>query len=171
MKDMKAQAAKMRAAKIAKYGSNVSPGAVVGSKPSDMDGDEGSMMPMRASGGAVDGEAAKSRMDRPARASGGQVNGKSKGKGGKTVVNVVIAPHDGEKSAPMPVPMPMAGPPMPPPAPPKPPMMAPPGAPPMAGGPPMMHAKVGRVAARASGGRMTAGAGSGEGRLEKIDKK
>jgi len=83
-----------------------------------------------------DGKSAKARGDKAVRrAKGGHV--KHKG-GGKTSVNVIVAPGGqhppmaGLGAPPVGGPPPMAA------MPPKPPMMPPPGAPPMAGGPPGM---------------------------------
>lgn len=101
--------------------SNKETGAVTGSKPA------------RASGGAVEGGAVKSRADRPGRARGGRAPKKAKG----VNVNVIVAPQQPpvDKGPMLPPPdLAAAGPPPPmPPMPPKP--MMPPG--PMAGGPPM----------------------------------
>ena len=118
---------------------------------------------------------------REARAMGGKTK---RGKG-KTNINIVIAagkPADGADmmgaaapmggptrppgGMPVPVPPPQGAPPMPPAAMPMP--MPMPQAP--AGGPPMPRKSGGRLTAKASSYKdMTAGAGSGEGRLQKTD--
>lgn len=107
------------------------------------------------------------------RAMGGRIGGDDggsmpKGKKGSTTVNIVIA-GQGAGGASPPPPMSVPPPPGPPPA--MPPQMPPPGVggPPMAppGAPPMMRKRGGRVDASVS---MDAGAGGGEGRLEKMKK-
>jgi hypothetical protein len=132
-------------------------------------------------GGAVHGERAKMRMDRPGRAHGGKVKG-----AGKTQINIIMGDKglgQGQQAQPMPVPVPVpAG--GPPPMPPRP--MAPPMVPPGAGPPPpgMMPPGAGAgmppgmPLGRKRGGRVNEmggddrvvdkpGSGSGEGRLAK----
>mgnify|MGYP001604789523 CR=1 FL=1 len=129
-----------------------------------------------ADGGSAMGDAPMSRPDRSARGS------KGKGKA-HTNINVIMAPGGGQQQPPqrVPVPVPMppgagAGgpPPMPPPRPPMgpppgamPPGLAggmPPGGPPGGGMPPGMPMR--KVGGRAPMAHLTAGKGSGVGRLE-----
>lgn len=147
-------------------------------------------------GGAVQGEGAKPRLDRPGRKSGGMCETgtgerTARAKGGrvkgKTNINIIIGGDKGQQSAqPVPVPVPVpagaGAPQMPPPRPPMPvmpmggaPMGA--GAPPMGGAPmppqvppQMMGRKRGGRVERADGGMVKEkfGARSGEGRLEKL---
>lgn len=119
------------------------------------------------SGGSVDGEPSKQRLDRAKHAKGGAA--KEKG----NHVNVIVA---GGGPKPMPIPMPVGGGPgMPPPgagmgAPPAPPMAPRPPMGPMAGGMPPGAMGAGSPMMRKAGGRvdMDAGSGSALGRLEKM---
>lgn len=124
-------------------------------------------------GGAVHGERAKMRMDRPGHARGGKV------KGGKTQINIIMGDKGQQQPQAVPVPMPAPPPPGPPIMPPQrppmpPPGMMPPGAmPPGAGVPPPMMGRKrgGRVDPMGGSDNDTPldkpGSGSGEGRLAK----
>lgn len=124
-------------------------------------------------GGCADGSPAAARLDRPGRARGGKMP-KHKG----TNVNVIVA-SGGKDKEPMPVPVPVPGGPPRPPMMPPPPAGMPPGGPPM-GGPGMPPPGAGMpppgmrppMPMRADGGKtvavkMSAGAASGKGRMEK----
>lgn len=118
-------------------------------------------------------KAIKGDKDRPARKAGGSVSDgtlegtrptggrmarKSGGKAGKTNINIIIGQPQAPQSGGEPLPPPPMKPPMMPP-----PAAPPPGAPPP-GGPPM-----GAMPRKRGGAAYTAGALSGEGRLQKID--
>lgn len=106
----------------------------------------GPMRPGRATGGrapdemAPDGAKSAPRLDRAPRAKGKE--------GGKTNVNVIIAPKPNPAPAPVPMPMPAPAAAAPTPMPPRPPMAPPPGMP--------MRARGGRVK-RADGGEVDTG--------------
>lgn len=113
----------------------------------------------RRDAGMKKGGAAK----KEAYAKGGSVHGKPKG---KSIVNVIVNPQGGAQAAPPPMPpVTPAAPPMPAP----PPAGPPPGASPMP--PPGMGKPMSPIPGRKTGGRITAGAESGVGRLEKIGAK
>jgi hypothetical protein len=143
MKDYKQQAKEMAKARLEK----------MGGKSSDrvdrlMRADGGRAC--KAIGGGMDepdGDEFDSGAEMDGEGSKPRLDKPSRG-GGKTTVNIIV----GKGQEPPPAPMAMPMPPPPPPGPPPGPAMGPP-----PGGLPM----------RASGGRMTAGSESGEGRLQK----
>lgn len=170
MKDYKQEAKDMAAAKLKKLGGKRSEHTESFMKRADggriCKADGGPLGDEFDSGEEMDGEMSKPRLDKPGRG------------GGKTTVNIIVGKGPDAPGAPMAA-MPPPPAPMPPPA-----NLPPPPGGPMGGMP--MRAKGGRVHTdaaqdkkliakmiddndkkRAAGGRMTAGAESGEGRLEK----
>lgn len=134
-------------------------GVVDAESPEAREDDHGTaaLRKKRKRGGKVEGKEPAHRMDRPHRAAGGRTAAK---KG--TTVNVIIAPQGGGGPKPGMGAMPPPGGSVPPS------MVAPPPRPPMPMGGPPPGAAMPPPGMRKDGGRVYhAGAGSGEGRIEK----